>query len=866
MDSFVCSSIEDVSIDNNYGGKLYDLKIDANFNSATSFQVSFVSEDGEYDITDTSLSAEIPSVLSIGAERTFNVFPTMWKKQKSPSGSLLVVSYLDASMVFLDKMNVVYDTRNKKSPSQALTNDRFLSILPVNGTIVATSDDDLMSGKCTPAKLIEEMLLKSIPVSTKVKNFLEQFDLQLIDNESSKSIAPIFIETVGTLRDTLNALGAELGVVFYWDWTIGGNGQLDYYDATIKANSQNLANSIKQQFAPFITNHDESCSIQDQVANVDFIYDLNSNELGRSGFVNYYMWDITKNPDAWKNTYGKNVDFTTRNGRELCAAAMISKSFFARYVIYHMALYAAENARWLDIQKKDGTGNENMASFNSQSWTGHFLSSDDEYITHNPAVVQMFRNFDFGLVYYHISSVSFATAIQTLQVNNLYSRASIVSEISRIKDTQAKIKELMESGFWVLDVRANGNSASPVNSDSAESGASRVQQKAGLTEADIERAYKTCLAFASNVNRWYFSREKSRKHVQYYGWSTQDWVREFSFAGDSVMKEVFDAVLSYKDNNRPKESNGSDEEGTEVKTSSKYFKETLKIAEGAPNTSTDDDGSCDEEGYLFFDFDPNRVKRIQEAISDDLIVYDKEVSHKDYSSVSVQDQGYTRFFVARESDAITALRRASLIRDFGLKPREGQTFSEAYADQKVRKKSKTYSVKEGDAEDWDWRVLVQDQKNSFAVANKFSQMEIPQVKQQAGSVVDDGKCEEDETTSPSEEDFVVEYSYDMDRWIQTVSQYKMQAIEPSKNWTFEIKGIIVPQVTWGQNGLEAYSVSYGTDGTSTTLSVGTRKKQNQSLDNQERLMKVYKGQLGEVRSSRPSSKRFSMNYGLRLFS
>ncbi len=100
-------TIENITLDGKnqaYRGFIYSCKVQIGLiNAPTSVELAFINEDGIF--FEPELSATKPHKLSIGNILSGNVYPISWEKTETSSGRVLVVKYLDGSII-LDRLFV----------------------------------------------------------------------------------------------------------------------------------------------------------------------------------------------------------------------------------------------------------------------------------------------------------------------------------------------------------------------------------------------------------------------------------------------------------------------------------------------------------------------------------------------------------------------------------------------------------------------------------------------------------------------------------------------------------------------------------------------------------------------------------------
>jgi hypothetical protein len=261
--------IEKSSINGNngaYGGYIYNISYSTNYGDApSSLTITFASENGSYNINKGDLRASgNPDIIKVGI-KSFQMYPVKYRKVKGPSGKLLEVEYLDTSIAYLDKYNVLLNfihipvstnqnqTSQIGSPSIQSSSGSYVIALGEAYQTIAIGDgiDDSVPTSVTikekdfPDRVFLElptvfytgkelfagMASAGIPMHTSVSSFLANLEYRQ--------------NYVGTLREVISAWGDDIGFGFFWNET----SQLEFIDlrVPIKINVSQFSNKDIQE-------------------------------------------------------------------------------------------------------------------------------------------------------------------------------------------------------------------------------------------------------------------------------------------------------------------------------------------------------------------------------------------------------------------------------------------------------------------------------------------------------------------------------------------------------------------------------------------------------------------------------------------
>ena len=253
------SSVSVSGIDSNL--KIYDVNFNINFSSRTEIDISFVNKDGNY--IKPTLDSETPQTLKIG-ERSIVVYPISCKIVRRGT-KLMSVRYGDSGIKYLDKHIVAF--KNISGP-------RIINIADV---ILPSSEqaDGLKASGYKLSDLLAGIRSKGIPISDKAAGLLDNSNNFLSDVEYQK----VFIMTeIGKLRDILSSYGAKIGCVFYWDILSEKLDAVTISDGTTKRVIDDLNNELVNDYDNVTIESSESSSISESISRSGIIYDIHSDK------------------------------------------------------------------------------------------------------------------------------------------------------------------------------------------------------------------------------------------------------------------------------------------------------------------------------------------------------------------------------------------------------------------------------------------------------------------------------------------------------------------------------------------------------------------------------------------------------------
>jgi hypothetical protein len=313
-----------------FGGRIYNANYQVGFNeSPSSVRLSIINENGPYNISESDLSVlGSPDIISFGG-RELKMFPIEYSVDKSDSGKILSVEYVDSSAVYLDKKFVVLSgthiASKSNGPKDALVTvgQKYWSDERVgsDGTYVQTLVDsppnafDLGNSFYYVSELYERMIDHGIPMHESVANIL------LNKEGATEYLSNI----VGTLRNTLLTWGNLMAFAFYW----GEDNKLHLIDleSNINVDMEKLNGVV-----PFAD--EESFSLKDTVDRGYSLYygkpgkAQKSSTIGTSKTSFYFKRGIQN----YNST--TELSYPAQNKLEMIKAAAISESFFTAYSLY----------------------------------------------------------------------------------------------------------------------------------------------------------------------------------------------------------------------------------------------------------------------------------------------------------------------------------------------------------------------------------------------------------------------------------------------------------------------------------------------------------------------------------------------------
>lgn len=235
---------------------IYDVSFDINFTSPSSFNVSFVNESGVY--TKPVLDSENPQTLTIGSTR-IKVYPVSYKIEKSGSGKLLVVQYVDSGVKYLDKYLV--SLKDIKNP-------RVLNL--VNVLLPNSGEGAFETGGYLLSQLLQQIKDKRIPISKSAESFLTNSNSFISGEEYQKVFV---LEETGRLRDVLSSYGAKVGCIFFWNFLTEQLDAISLRRGINKTETEALASQIETTYGAFSSTASESASILDSSSKSLILYD-----------------------------------------------------------------------------------------------------------------------------------------------------------------------------------------------------------------------------------------------------------------------------------------------------------------------------------------------------------------------------------------------------------------------------------------------------------------------------------------------------------------------------------------------------------------------------------------------------------------
>ena len=862
-----CENIENVRIGNNYGGMLYDLKIDVNFNSSTVFMASFVSENGTYSISPESLNSETPTTLKIGTGSTFKVYPVNYKIQSSPSGRLLVVKFVDASHIYLDKYLVTFkDIEGKR-------------IIPIIPTSADKENNEVEFGKYTPAELLEK--LGEIPKTGRVISTLKSFKKELKKGFSNdvripvlNTVTGLFLDTTGSLRDVLNDLGSKIGKTFFWDWSSDGVGKLDVIESTSIQTAINFANSIRSANEKYISNYEESYSIEDNYSMFDFVYDTATQKtesdtirlIGRKT-VGFKYLDIRKEDfwikPGWEREYLKIEDMEKQDWLKLCAASLAGEELFYKYIYWNIA---AEAARKFFRIPKIGSSNREDGGEELTSGLPVYEIDDKK---RNRLIIDLLKDYyEAAIIFHRRAGFRIKDEMQTAENLNYLNRKEMMANV-RGKGDKERPEILSMYGekssrLWCVAIKKKSKRSKDEDDSKEESATDEGDGTLGTFDDILKTLYNTCQVFAFYFNRYYISVDRrikldKRRDTEYYKYVTIQrraydnynmnetlWIYE---KDDASANEPFSGLVEYI--KTPHFSETWKAEDKKQKPSIEKFIENFKLSDDAKPyeeklefKEDDTPNNIDEEehgklwGYVVYDVSPKRKMEIK----DDLAKYNipqEEGSSLDMELSVNKAQAYI----------INCDSRIEEILDMAVKKFYEDDDKKPLNPYIQRRYRKITDIESMPISSFDWRYIGEGQslKNPKTMSNVFSVEKVPEVTE--------------------------EYLFDIEEWMKIIKENKWpngDDFAPAPAFTITIEKLVPMEPGWILSGLESYSLSYqGSSGVTTTITIGSRKKQRQSMENQERLIRVAVGSgLGITRAymPRPSAAKASINYGMKAFS
>jgi hypothetical protein len=778
--TLICNNIETISISNNFGGKLYALKVDINFNSATVFEASFVSENGVYSISPSSLNSESPSSLNIGGN-TFRIYPVMYKITQTPSGKLLVVKFVDASHQYLDKYNITLD--------RMICGSRTIQIVPTK-----TSKENDVIGKYTLDKLASA--LSGFPITSRARNILRTDKIK--------------IDSVGSVRDVLTSVGPIVGCTFYWDFTntsFGGNGCIDILDETSVSSAESLASSIKNSNEKYISSYDESYSIEDNYTAADYVYKKDEDEKENTNvkFVKLSLLNILISNFWRKPTIDSSIrsfsvnELKTYDFFKLCVAAAIGKDFFNDYIYWNIAA--------------DGCKTFFNTSYISSVPLGYTSGFNNGQIgnTYNSLVINTLKGmYKAALIYYHQPGTTIKQMIDVHKPD--ITRAEIIQSLFKDKTnfSENKILEManLGKGIWVM----------------------ALDKEDKLLDSSIEILYNTCKTCSDYLGRYYISqKELDTNEYNLYAMSEEN-IYEDGFVGDSILSSLYQYYFNNALSPNQNPPNSAFKNWISKNLSEGLGeKKTLITLKFSTDNSAKSDFNTDENVtkkyniYSYIDFRKNlTINGTEQLIFENINISNTE------DSLILKRMADKKISVYAVSSNIDVEKK--LMQSYSLFAKEKTELKRKY----VRKESyQTFSFSDA--------CISQSPSNSKSMSHVLNISECPQ------------------GITPKE-------------WVQTLKSEKYSNIRQYANpsFTFSIERLVPIGYDWMRRGMEGYTLSIdGQGGVSTTITIGSRKKQSQILENEQRLINshISKGlNFSKKTGIRINSSKNNVNLGLKAYS
>jgi hypothetical protein len=330
-----------------YGGLITNASYSVGFGTdITQLVLTFVSEDGNYTISEQSLDVFDTDSIKLGS-RALSMIAVEYSIDNSLSGKVLKVTYNDKSILTLDKKFVALNDKNfpktLSNPALILVGQRYYTLEKKEG------DESVTVNRSTTSSDIRDLpdyLYSFQELINKISSLCENSSVALTRHSQS-----VLKDTTGTLRSVLSSWGSLYGFTFFFN----ESGKIQFVD---------LTSSITPIFPENVNFISEkiSFSLKDTISKGHSVYygkpgkDLDGNGTGGSGSValtetnpsfgefeqrsdtQIYLYRPTDNPaDYWDNP-----GFAINLGK----AAAVGESFFN-----YCALYLCKN----EPQKYQGT-------------------------------------------------------------------------------------------------------------------------------------------------------------------------------------------------------------------------------------------------------------------------------------------------------------------------------------------------------------------------------------------------------------------------------------------------------------------------------------------------------------------------------
>jgi hypothetical protein len=380
--SLDCASITSVKVNGSnriFGGYIYNLSTNISYTSPSEFEISVISEDGNFSISPADLNSEISSTISINS-RAIKAFPVSFNTSDSPAGTVLSVKYKDGSVRYLDK-TVVALLGLQVSQSQADQNSKLIAIgshVAVWSTEASGNNADFTvqevpvyefgdSSVYSSKQLLAKIVQKGIPVTSRFSSAM------------SRGTYGVSKSHYGNLRSVLQSWGSDLGYIFFWnffDGVFGAIDAIDIADGVGLADAQALSQQMYNSFYKYITNVSGGYSIEDNfTTSGSGLFSLSSGEGGSvEGTRRFELFDIkdklfpfrtnlTCIESTGSKSYIKDYRFfyeganVSADFKNAVAAALVGPTFFKKYVIHSLTSRAAVN-RILEPQTDYRTAEE----------------------------------------------------------------------------------------------------------------------------------------------------------------------------------------------------------------------------------------------------------------------------------------------------------------------------------------------------------------------------------------------------------------------------------------------------------------------------------------------------------------------------
>lgn len=252
-----------------FGGYPYNIKYNISYGDSgpSRLQIAIVSEDGKYNINSSTLNNTYcnPYNISIGDQLRLTMYLEDFKRDVSPGGNTLNLSFIDTSRL-LDVIHVgLYKRHGLKSQSNLIIVGREIN--PCSDNPYLNPNPISFYDPCHPCITSQKKSAEINFIDCIEKSKYEILDVKYNFTELlSKLPFPViggldpnptyFAQYTGKLREVLSAWCRDFGWFFYWD-----NGRLIFRD---------LRNTIQvtaklEDFCPNVLEYSESFSMRDSV-------------------------------------------------------------------------------------------------------------------------------------------------------------------------------------------------------------------------------------------------------------------------------------------------------------------------------------------------------------------------------------------------------------------------------------------------------------------------------------------------------------------------------------------------------------------------------------------------------------------------